>query len=232
VADAGDIRSPHDLTIIHQDEWLLAVAKPSGMAVHRGWARETDTAARRIRDHLAQRVHPVHRLDRGTSGVLLFALEPEVAADVGRAFEAGEVQKRYLALVRGVPPDSGTIDHPIPRVAGGARVPAVTEFRRIARSPTERCSLVEARPRTGRLHQVRRHLKHISHPLVGDVRYGRGDINRHYRAQYDLHRLALHAWSLELTHPRTGSPLRLRASMPADLAAALVSLGLPTSPEG
>jgi tRNA pseudouridine65 synthase len=201
------------------------------MAVHRGWARETDTVTRRIRDRLGQRVHPAHRLDRGTSGVLLFALDPEVAAAVGRAFEAGQVQKRYLALVRGVPPDSGTVDHPIPRVAGGARVPAVTDFSRIARSPTERCSLVEARPRTGRLHQVRRHLKHINHPLVGDVRYGRGDINRHYRALYGLHRLALHAWSLDLTHPRTGSRLHLRAPVPEDLAAALLALGLPNSPD-
>ncbi len=231
MADTSEIPSSSDLSVIHRDQWLLAVAKPSGMAVHRGWAREKDTAARRIRDQLGQRVHAVHRLDRGTSGVLLFALDPEVAADVGRAFQAGHVQKRYLALVRGVPPDSGTVDHPIPRVAGGDRVPAITEFRRVARSPTERCSLVEARPRTGRLHQVRRHLKHISHPLVGDVRYGRGDINRHYRAQYGLHRLALHAWSLELTHPHTNHPLHLLAQVPTDLATALVALGLPTSPE-
>ena len=171
------------------------------------------------------------RLDRGTSGVLLFALEPAAAADVGRAFQAGRVEKLYLALVRGVPPESGSVDHPIPRVAGGERVAAVTDFRLIARSPTERCSLVLARPRTGRLHQVRRHLKHISHPLVGDVRYGRGDINRHYRANYSLCRLALHAWSLELPHPHTGSPLRLHAPMPADLAVALTALGLPTTPK-
>ncbi|MEI8259617.1 MAG: pseudouridine synthase, partial [Deltaproteobacteria bacterium] len=165
----------------------------------------------------------------GTSGALLFARSSEAAALLGRAFEEGRVEKRYLALVRGRPPASGTIDHPVPRQEAGARVPALTRFRTVATSPVDRCSLVEAMPETGRLHQVRRHLKHIHHPLVGDVNYGSGDINRHYRAVYDLHRLALHAHFLAFEHPFTHERVTINAPMPDDLGLALVALGLPTN---
>ncbi len=201
--------------------------KPSGLAVHPGWSPKSEpTALAWARGRAGRYVYPVHRLDRATSGVLLFALDPDTARIVGGSFTDGLVAKTYLALVRGTPDEQGLIDHPIPRKEGGPRVPAVTAYRRLARSEHDRCSLVEARPRTGRLHQIRRHLKHISHPLVGDVRYGKGDINRHYRAQWNLHRLALHALVLELPHPRSGAPLQVRASVPPDLAQPLAALGL------
>ncbi len=193
--------------------------KPSGLAVHPGWTARTEpTALVWARREAGCHVYPVHRLDRATSGVLLFGLSSEVARSIGGSFEAGEVAKRYIALVRGTPPGEIEIDHPIPRTEGGPRVDAVTWCRKLARSAHDRCSLVEARPRTGRMHQIRRHLKHISHPLVGDVRYGKGDINRHYRAQWDLHRLALHALELELPHPSGDGMLSLRAPVPEDLA--------------
>jgi tRNA pseudouridine65 synthase len=217
---------PIDLLFV--DGAVVLANKPSGLLVHRGWADDADVALFRVRDMLGAHVHPVHRLDRGTSGVLLFARTREVAATLGRAFEAGRVEKRYLALVRGTPPDEGVIDHPIPRSEGGERVAAVTRFRRLARSTVDRCSLVLALPETGRLHQIRRHLRHISHPIVGDVNHGSGAINRHYRARYGLHRLALHACSIAFEHPTTGQRLVVTAPIPGDLSRALSALDLPT----
>jgi tRNA pseudouridine65 synthase len=213
------------IEILFVDEHIVVADKPSGLLVHRGWDNDDDVAMFRVRDTIGQHVYPVHRLDRGTSGALLFARTREVAATLGRAFDEGRIEKRYLALVRGTPPDAGVIDHPIPRSEGGPRAAAVTRFRLVARSPVDRCSLVEAMPETGRLHQVRRHLHHIHHPLVGDVNYGSGEINRRYRATYALHRLALHAQLLAFVHPVTSAPVAVRAPLPEDLAPALAALG-------
>ena len=212
------------MEIIYQDEDLVAVNKPSGMLVHRGWANDRVVAMTELRDQLGQWVYPVHRLDRGSSGVLLFALSSQVAAALGHAFTERLVDKYYLALVRGVPEESGIIDHEIPKKAGGVRVPAQTEYRRIAVSG--RYSLVEAMPRTGRLHQIRRHFKHISCPLIGDVKYGKGEHNRHFRDNYNLHRLALHCHGLALEHPMRAGRLELRAPLPEELASALIGLGV------
>jgi tRNA pseudouridine65 synthase len=211
------------------DAHVVVANKPSGLLVHRGWDNDDDVALFRVRDAIGQQVHPLHRLDRGTSGALLFARTREAAAVLASAFEEGRVEKRYVALVRGSAPDEGVIDYPIPRREGGPRVPAVTRFRRIARSPVDRCSLVLAAPETGRLHQVRRHLRHIDHPLVGDVAHGSGVINRHYRATYGLHRLALHAHLLAFEHPVTSERIEVTAPIPDDLGDALTLLGLPRS---
>jgi tRNA pseudouridine65 synthase len=221
------LRTAPPIDLLFVDGAVAIANKPSGLLVHRGWADDGDVALFRVRDMLGAQVHPVHRLDRGTSGVLLFARTREAAATLGRAFEAGRVEKHYLALVRGTPPDEGVIDHPIPRNEGGERVAAVTRFRRLARSPVDRCSLVLARPETGRLHQVRRHLHHIDHPIVGDVNHGSGAINRHYRARYALYRLALHACSIAFDHPTTGERIAVSAPVPEDLSSALSALELP-----
>jgi tRNA pseudouridine65 synthase len=208
---------------------VVVANKPSGLLVHRGWDSDDDVAMFRVRDALGgQHVHPVHRLDRGTSGALVLARTREAAAALGHAFETGKVDKRYLALVRGNPPDDGVIDHPIPKSDGGPRVPSVTRFRVLARSSVDRCSLVLARPETGRLHQVRRHMSHIHHPIVGDVNHGSGEINRHYRATYALHRLALHAVSIAFDHPAGELAARVDviAPVPDELRAALLALGL------
>ena len=141
--------------------------------------------------------------------------------------ESRQVDKRYLALVRGEPSGSGVIDHPIPRGENGPLVAAVTRFTLIARSRVDRCSLVLAIPETGRSHQIRRHLRHLRHPLEGDVNYGSGEINRHYRAAYDLHRLALHAHAIGFDHPVSGARVSIAAPMPDDLGLALERLGLP-----
>ncbi|MEO6950971.1 MAG: pseudouridine synthase [Polyangia bacterium] len=214
------------LSVLWRDDHLVVVNKPSGLLVHRGWGRDRDVAMTRVRDALGQHVNPVHRLDRATSGALLFALTPEATSALGTMFQEGRVAKTYRALVRGTPPDTGTIDSPVPQTEEGPRVDAVTRYRLIAASTVERCSLVEARPETGRLHQIRRHMKHVGHPLIGDVNYGRGELNRHYRGAYDLHRLALHACSLSFVHPITRVALTVEAPLPDDLALPLRKLGL------
>ncbi len=215
--------------ILYVDDALVVVNKPSGVLVHRGWDDDDDVMLFRVRDALGQHVSTVHRLDRGTSGALLFARTSSALTALNQAFEAGAVDKRYLALVRGEPPESGVVDHPVAKKESGARVAAVTHFTRIARSPVDRCSLVEARPQTGRLHQIRRHMKHLHHPLIGDVNYGSGEINRHYRARYQLHRLALHAHLLAFDHPVTGERIVVRAPLADELVAVFTALGLPTA---
>ncbi|MGC4113910.1 MAG: pseudouridine synthase [Myxococcales bacterium] len=214
---------------------MAVVDKPSGMLVHRGWDNDPVVAMTLLRDQLGRHVFPVHRLDRGTSGVLLFALSSEVAAALQKQFEEGAVQKTYLALVRGVPKEEqGVVDHPVPKTEDGPRVPAVTAWRRLwagEPSATFRSgfSLVQAEPKTGRFHQIRRHLKHLGHPLVGDVNYGRGEVNRFFREQYGFNRLALHALALSLRHPVTGAALQVKAPVPEDLAKVFMALGAPES---
>lgn len=215
------------IRLLFVDAHLVVADKPSGLLVHRGWDDDDDVAMFRVRDAIGQHVFPVHRLDRGTSGALLFARDRETAAALARMFEEGRVEKTYLALVRGEPPAEGTIDYAIPKKEDGPRVPARTRFRLVRRSPVDRCSLVCAMPETGRLHQVRRHLRHINHPLVGDVRHGSGVINRHYRATYELRRLALHAQSIAFEHPVTKERVRVTAALPSDLAVPFRALGLP-----
>lgn len=216
--------------IICRDDRIIALVKPSGMIVHRGWGQDSTTVADILRDQIIKApVFAVHRLDRGTSGVLLFALDSAAARALQQQFESMQVHKRYVALVRGPMTESCTLEHDVPRRQGVERVPAITEFQPLAHF--QRWSLVEARPRTGRLHQIRRHLKHLSHPIVGDVRYGKGEINRYFRERYGLHRLALHALELSIIHP-DGGPLTLSAALTSDLAEPLKNMGIePLEPE-
>lgn len=212
------------MELLFADGDCAAFHKPSGLLVHRSPIdrRETRFALQIARDRLGRRVYPVHRLDKPTSGVLLFALSPGAARDISAAFAAGRVEKRYLAVVRGCPPEEGMIDYPLVEepdgVDGGSaaeRLPrqAVTEYRRLAtvelpdavgRYPTTRYSLVEVFPRTGRRHQIRRHFKHIFHPLVGDTKYGEGRHNRFFRENYGCGRLLLAAVKLTFPHPGGG----------------------------
>jgi tRNA pseudouridine65 synthase len=214
------------LDIVHEDAWLVAVNKPSGMLVHAGWARDGELAVDLLHAQLGRRVWPLHRLDRATSGVLLFALDVETARTVSAALEAGEVDKRYLALVRGHAPEQLLIDYSLRRVDSSSkqRRPAQTRIRRLA--TFERYSLVEAAPLTGRTHQIRRHLKHIAHPIIGDVRYGKGEHNRLFRERFGLHRLALHAARLRLPHPARDGELCIEAPVTEDLAGPLRAMGL------
>lgn len=221
--------------VLYCDEHLAVFDKPSGLLVHRGWGDDAVTALDLAREALGERVYPVHRLDRGTSGVLVFARSAEAAAAMQGVWERGEVEKRYVALVRGVVAEGVmVVDHPIPRKEGGPRVEAVTEVRRLAvavgseglSAEVCRASLVEARPRTGRLHQVRRHLKHLSHPIIGDANYGKGALNRRFQEEIGLRRLALHAAGIRLVHPMSGAYLLVSAEMPEDLCGPLARLGM------
>ena len=207
--------------IVWRDERFAVVDKPPGVAVHRGWdaADDHEPLLQQVRDLVGTHVHLVNRLDRGASGAVLFALDPEAAAAASAVFPSAD--KRYLAITRGHPPAHLVLDHPIPREPGGERVPAVTEL--FCRETFGRYALVEARPRTGRLHQIRRHLKHLSCPLIGDVRYGKGPHNRLFRTEHGLHRLALHAFHLAFTHPFSGAPITVDVPLAPDLAAALAS---------
>ncbi|HYP88372.1 MAG TPA: pseudouridine synthase [Polyangiaceae bacterium] len=210
-----------DMDILYRDSEMVAISKPSGLAVHRGWAADDEFAMTLLRDSLGQWVYPVHRLDRGASGVLLFGLSSGAARELCQRFERHEVEKRYLALVRGAPPAQLSIDHALSPDTGGAAQPAVTDVRLL--SQLGRYAWVEAKPKSGRLHQIRRHLKHISCPIIGDVKYGKGEHNRLFRERYALHRLALHAASLSL-QSLSNEPLEIRAPLPAELARALQQL--------
>lgn len=197
-----------------------------------------------LRDQIGQHVHPVHRLDKGTSGVLLFALDRETAALVSGAFERQEVQKRYLAIVRGHPGEEGVIDHPLTRRFDDAErrsttpdtppQDAVTRFRRLAttelpyqvdRYPTSRYALVELAPETGRRHQIRRHLKHISHPIIGDATFGKGRHNRLFTELFGVSRLLLACTSMRLTHPHTTEELALAVPPAEDFMRVVATLG-------
>ena len=216
---------------IYRDPWLLAVHKPAGLLVHRSPIdkHETEFALQYARAlNGGEHVYPVPRLDRPTSGVLLFARDPDTARTVGQAMMAGEVNKTYLAVVRGWTQESGTIDHPLKdepedRRLRGTEQPvrdALTHYRRLAtteipveieRYPTSRYSLVELYPKTGRKHQLRRHMKHINHPIIGDANHGRGRHNRYFAERFGQGRLMLAATELVLTHPVTGEELVLKA---------------------
>ncbi len=202
----------------------MVVDKPAGVSTHRGWDPDTDVIVARARALLRQPVFAVHRLDRGTSGTLGLALSAETARAWGALFAAGQVTKTYLALVRGVPDEQGFIDHPVPSGEDphGPRVEAQTAYTRI--EIIGRYSLVQARPLTGRLHQIRRHLKHLSCPILGDTTYGKGDHNRLFRSHFGLHRLFLHAERLQFPHPLTGQPLDIHSPLPPDLLATLAAL--------
>jgi tRNA pseudouridine65 synthase len=228
------------LTVLHHDDDLVAVDKPPGLLVHRTRIADAETfALQALRDQLGRRVHTVHRLDRPTSGVLVFALTTEAARLLSAQFEAQQVGKRYLAVVRGWPPVTGDIDRPLddPEASvPGRRAPraALTRYRRLAtvelavavtRYPTSRYALMEVQPRSGRRHQIRRHLAHIRHPIIGDTSHGEGRHNRFFRERFGLHRLLLHAWRLDLTHPVTGRPLRLEAPPDAQWDGLLAALG-------
>ena len=211
------------LTVVYRDCWLCAIDKPSGLLVHKS-ARGDDRvfAMQMLRDQLGQKVWPVHRLDRATSGVLLFALDAGTAAAVGQQIMARSVDKRYLAVVRGHTGLEGRIDKALSTNDGRADQPALTDYRRLAtmelpipvgRYASARYSLVEVFPHTGRTHQIRRHFKHIFHPLVGDTTYGEGRHNRLFRTEFACHRLLLHAAELRLAHPHTHEPLCLQAPL-------------------
>lgn len=234
------------LPILYRDEYIVVIDKPPNLLVHRSEIdrHETRFAIQILRDQIGQRVWPAHRLDRGTSGVLIFGLSTEIASLLGRQFEAGTVEKCYWAVVRGYPPATGSIDHPLSRQRDpyefrGERSsmeaqPALTNFRKLAeielavavdRYPSSRYALLELTPLTGRRHQLRRHLKHIAHPIIGDATYGKGRHNRYFAEHFDCHRLLLACTEMSFTHPINGQILKIKALVSGEFAATLARFG-------
>lgn len=212
-----------EVPILHVDDDVVVVNKPAGLVVHRGWANERHVVMTLVRDALGSWVYPVHRLDRQTSGVLVFARHPDAQRTLSASFAEQAVEKRYLAMVRGRLETPGTIDYAIPRDEDGERVPAVTDYEPILAIP--HYTFVFAIPRTGRLHQIRRHFKHVDHPIVMDKKHGRGIFNQVAERDLGIVRMALHARSLVFPHPRTNEPLSFVAPV-VDLGPAFGSLGL------
>lgn len=235
------------LEILYQDKLLVAVNKPSGLLVHRTNIdrHETRFALQILRRQLRQKIYPVHRLDKPTSGVLLFALTPETARQMNDQFRHRLVEKSYLAVVRGWTDEIGEIDYPLvdgPIKAAYAEQlnsnkprPAVTRYTTLqkvelpiatGRYTSSRYALLEARPKTGRRHQLRRHFKHIFHPLIGDTTYGDSQHNRMFRQQFSCNRLLLHAWKQGFEHPQTGRQVALVAPLSPEFRQLLDRLGI------
>lgn len=222
------------LEIIYQDEWLVAVNKPAGWLVHRSWLdrKEKVVVMQTVRDQIGQHVFTAHRLDRPTSGVLLMGLSSEVGRLLSQQFEQHQMRKTYHAVVRGWLQGADTLDYPLTEeldkiadkfaATDKGPQPAVTAWRSLAlseqpvaigRYETARYSLVELQPATGRKHQLRRHLAHLRHPVIGDSTHGDLRQNRGAASHFGCDRLMLHASSLALNHPVTGEPLLLRAGL-------------------
>ncbi len=229
----SDIANP--IEIIYEDEFLVAINKEAGLLVHRSWldTGETRFAMQLTRDAVGCHVFPVHRLDKPTSGVLLFAKSSSVARSLTEAFTEHKVTKQYLAVVRGYMPEHGTVDYALSfqpdaiadkfaNVDKPAQE-AVTHWQSLAqielpfavskKHETSRYSLIRLTPETGRKHQLRRHMRHVFHHIVGDTSHGDGRHNRFFRSQYGCERMLLHAQSLALSHPVTGEPLLLTAEL-------------------
>lgn len=222
------------LEIIYQDRWLVAVNKPAGWLVHRSWLdrKEKVVVMQTVRDQIGQHVFTAHRLDRPTSGVLLMGLSSEAGRLLSQQFEHHRIRKTYHAVVRGWLQESGRLDYPLTeeldkiadKFASEARAPqpAVTDYQALAwaempvaigRYPSARYTLMELSPQTGRKHQLRRHLAHLRHPIIGDTTHGDLRQNRGAAEHFGADRLMLHASSLALEHPFTGEPLLLRAGL-------------------
>lgn len=236
----------NELMILFQDDDLVAIRKPAGLLVHRTdlVPHESAAAMTILRDQIGQKVYPVHRLDRPTSGVLIFAKNSEAAQLLSEQFFFRKVDKKYLAVVRGTPPKTCVIDYPLKEEldkisdkkvrADKPAQDAITKIRTLAtielpvqvdRYPTSRYSLVEAQPQTGRKHQIRRHLRHLGHPIVGDVNHGVGKHNRFFAERYQTRRLLLTCTEISVDHPRTGQKLRIQSPLCEDFHKLLSELG-------
>lgn len=211
------------LEIVYQDEHIIAINKPHGLLVHRT-AMASDAkvfALQLLRDQVGRKVSPVHRLDRKTGGLLLFAFEKDMEVAMQKQFMEGQVQKKYLAVLRGYAPDIMDIDYPLMK-DNGVMQEAFTSFVTLKRAeldvpfgqhPTSRYSLVEASPTTGRMHQLRKHFAHIFYPIIGDRKHGCNKQNRFFKEQWDMTTMLLHASELKFMHPATGESVVLRAGV-------------------
>lgn len=234
------------LSILYRDEHYIAINKPPGLLVHRSGidAKETRFAVQQLRDQIGQRVYPVHRIDKPTSGLLLFALDEIALVEMKRLLVERQVSKRYQAIVRGFAPDQGTIDHPLrklldrgPKAKSDEAQDALTRFQtrsRIEQSfpsgryQTTRYSHVELFPKSGRRHQLRRHMSHIDCPIIGDTKHGDTRQNHAFLVHFGFCRMFLHATQLSFEHPISPQAVRIDAPLWPDFEKALNATGLAT----
>ncbi|MBI9069287.1 MAG: pseudouridylate synthase [Salinivirgaceae bacterium] len=211
-----------DLEIIYRDEYLIAINKPHGLLVHRSkYAGEADEyALQKLRNQIEHYVFPCHRIDRKTSGVLLFSLNEEVNSLMQQQFQSNMVKKKYLAIVRGFTNDAGIIDYPLTNEKGKTQE-AISEFKTLTQSEidlafgkftTSRYSLVEVTPQTGRMHQIRKHFAHILHPIIGDRPHGCNKQNKLFKEKWNLTSMMLHASDLSFVHPITNQEILIPAN--------------------
>lgn len=220
--DTAEIESLQPLPILFRDQHLIVVSKPAGIQVHRSdQDRSRNVVLQRVREMVGSYVYPVMRLDRGTSGIIALGLSSEAAAALQKSLQRPDATKRYLVLARGNPKGDWTSVRPL-RDAKDRPQPCRTTFRVLRRLP--RCSLLEAELHTGRYHQIRRHLNHAGHHLIGDTTHGKGVPNRWARAHLGLNRMFLHAARLSFRHPVTGQAMELRDPLPENLRAPLEKL--------
>ena len=223
------------LELVYRDEYLVAINKPHGLLVHRSSIAKdaTEFALQKLKQQIGQHVSPVHRLDRKTSGVLLFALDKETEVAMHKQFMMGDMVKKYLAILRGYAPAEMEIDYPLMK-ENGMMQEAVTHFRTLqyaeipyalGKHPTSRYSLVEAIPETGRMHQLRKHFAHIFYPIIGDRKHGCNKQNRFFKEQWDMTTMMLHASELSFTHPVTGATTHITAPVSDEFARVMDLMG-------
>lgn len=228
------------LSIIYQDDDLVVVHKPANMLVHKSMIdrHETEFLMKILRDQIGQYVYPVHRLDKPTSGLILFALSSDIARVLAQQFESHSIRKEYLAVLRGFAPQSAFIDYALKekldpiadKKANKNKEPqeAQTDMHKlgelslpipVGRYPGARFSLVRLLPKTGRKHQLRRHMAHIRHPIIGDTTHGDGKQNKFARDHLQFNKLALCATKLVFTHPRSACEISCETSLEEDFQA-------------
>ncbi len=210
------------LDIIYRDNHLIAINKPHGLLVHRtNLAKDADQfALQLLRDQIDAHVFPVHRLDRKTSGVLLFALNKDCLKTMQSQFAENQIKKSYLAIVRGYTDEYGTIDYPL-RKENGKLQEAITNYRTLSHGeinqpfnghPTSRYSLLKVAPVTGRMHQIRKHLSHIYHPIIGDRPHGCNKQNKLFKEKWQMTTMLLHALQIECLHPISNAPIIIKCN--------------------
>ncbi|MBK7937086.1 MAG: pseudouridylate synthase [Lewinellaceae bacterium] len=230
--------APAPFSILYEDDEYVAIDKPWGILMHRTRISEdTVFVVQLLRDQLGQRVYPVHRLDRGTSGALVFGKTAEAAGKLGEQFMDKTVTKKYIAIVRGWIDEKGKIDYALADPdSGKGMLEAITHYTCLGQSeidapiglryPTARFSLVAAMPETGRRHQIRKHFAHINHPIIGDKKHGDVKQNTYFREVFQMRRMLLHASELVFQHPRTGVEMRITAAVETEFMRALELTGL------
>ncbi|WP_216663712.1 MULTISPECIES: pseudouridine synthase [unclassified Lentimicrobium] len=224
------------LEILYQDDYLVAINKPNGLLVHRTKIANdaTEFALQILRNQLGRKVFPAHRIDRKTSGILLFSLDENTDSLMQQQFSEGKVDKRYLAIVRGFTPDEELIDYPLKKENGKLQE-AITKYKTVDRSeleipfsrhPTSRYSLLNVEPLSGRMHQIRKHLAHIHHPIIGDRPHGCNKQNKLFKEKWNMMSMMLHARSITFFHPITNKKTNIIAQPSEEFLRTTQFLGL------